>query len=208
MAIAQWRARLQPASYNGVQFHVDVQARNSGRRIQTHEFPKRDVPWSEDMGRRAKRFPVTAYIIGTNYTAARDQLIAQLEKEGTGTLILPTGLTNTQSRQVVCEGYTVVERREQGGYCTFDMNFVEAGQDIWSQASPDTQGAVNTAANNATGATVADVARSASQYGIDPTNFRSAIFGSPLATGLRFAIPGAFMRSIDIKSLLPSPPGF
>jgi prophage DNA circulation protein len=33
MAIPQWKLDLQPATYNGVMFHVDVNTRASGRRI-------------------------------------------------------------------------------------------------------------------------------------------------------------------------------
>lgn len=55
---------LQPASYKGVPFYVETGGRSSGRRIVPHEFPKKDnYPYSEDMGRRIRRFAVTAYII-------------------------------------------------------------------------------------------------------------------------------------------------
>ena len=54
---------LQPASYNGVPFHVETAGRASGRRIVPHEFPKKDIPTAEDLGRRIRRFAVTAYII-------------------------------------------------------------------------------------------------------------------------------------------------
>ena len=58
-----WRSRLMPAKFRGARFHVDTGVRESGRRIVPHEFPKRDVPYAEDMGRRAREFTVRGYII-------------------------------------------------------------------------------------------------------------------------------------------------
>jgi prophage DNA circulation protein len=144
MAIPQWRLRLQPASYNGVQFHVDGSTRASGRRIALHEFPKRDTPYAEDMGRKAKRFSVVAYVIGPNYEDQRDALIAQLEAEGAGLLVLPT---STDQKKVVIDNYSVTERREQGGYATIEMTFIEAGQDPYDQVQADTQSQVTNSAD-------------------------------------------------------------
>lgn len=143
-----WAQNLQPASYNAVQFHVDVNTRGSGRRNAIHEFPKRDLPYAEDMGRRARKFTVNAYIIGPNYVPQRDALIAQLELESPGSLILPTGLQQTQG-QVNCDTYSVTERRERGGICEFSIQFVEAGQDISGISAPNTQATVGNAADSA-----------------------------------------------------------
>lgn len=99
------------------------------------------------MGRRAKRFSVTAYIIGPHYTDGRDALIDELEKEGSGQLIHPTSGTDT----VVVETYSVVERRQRGGIAEFEIGFIEAGEDISTIAIADTRGAVTAAANNAAG---------------------------------------------------------
>ena len=61
---APWRRKLVPASYAGVEFHVEHQALNSGRRVVLHEYPKRNIPYAEDMGRHAKRYNITGYILG------------------------------------------------------------------------------------------------------------------------------------------------
>lgn len=123
-----WRERLRPASFRGAQFHVEAVARASGRRIVVHEFPKRDLPYSEDMGRRALKFPITGYIITppgapVDYTIARDRLIAALEEEGEASLIHPT----MGEFKVVCDQYSTTETRERGGMCIFEMLFYEAG---------------------------------------------------------------------------------
>jgi prophage DNA circulation protein len=150
-----WRARMLPAAFNGARFHCESNARESGRRIVEHQFPKKDLPYAEDMGRAAREFTVRAYCIvfpfdsgdglhTLDYTVVRDALIAQLEAEGPGTLQLPT----QPAQQVVCPRYRVNEEERFGGYCTIDMTFQEAGADP-SLTAPDvaTASAVN---NNAT----------------------------------------------------------
>jgi prophage DNA circulation protein len=151
--IAPWRLKLRPASFKGVVFFVEVDAKAGGRRIALHEYPKRDIPYAEDMGRRAKRFAITAYVIGvqtrnvwTNYQDQRDLLINAIEAEGAGTLIRPT---TAYDIEVVAEGYSVTERREKGGYAQFDITFIESGINIANLPQADTQAAVTTAVNNA-----------------------------------------------------------
>src|SRR5689334_22416343 len=128
MPIAPWRAELQPASFKGAGFHVDAGGKGSGRRNVLHEFPKKNVPYAEDMGRKARAFTVTAYVISgpntADYRAERDALEAALESEGPGILVLPT----RGAVQVQVGPYTSTERRERGGYAEFEITFVEAGQ--------------------------------------------------------------------------------
>jgi prophage DNA circulation protein len=134
---AVWRARMMPASFNRARFHCESNARESGRRIVEHQFPKKDNPYAEDMGRAAREFTVRAYCIvfpfdtgdglrTLDYTVVRDALIAQLEAEGPGTLQLPT----QPAQQVVCPRYRVTEEERFGGYCTIDMTFQEYGLDL------------------------------------------------------------------------------
>lgn len=152
MAIAStvplWKLQLQPASFNNVEFHVEVGTRAGGRRIAMHEFPKKDIPYAEDMGRRARQFTVVGYVIGPNFGTQRDALIVELDREINGTLVLPTSF---DQKTVVCDRYSVTERREQGGYATLDMVFLEAGQDPSTQVADDTQAAVNNAVSSVTG---------------------------------------------------------
>src|SRR5215831_9411136 len=130
-AIEPWRARLLPAHFDNRLFHVEAGSRESGRRIVTHEFPKKDLPYSEDMGRRAREFSVRGYCVQfvtdvnrlfqRDYTDPRDQLQIRLEQGGAGTLQLPfmTPLT------VVCTRFRMTEESRLGGYVAFDMTFVE-----------------------------------------------------------------------------------
>jgi prophage DNA circulation protein len=129
-----WRSRLLPAHFDGRMFHVESGSVESGRAIVLHEFPKRDVPYAEDMGKRAEEFSVRGYIIqypkdtgvplySRNYTLARDQLRARLQQGGAGTLQLPM----IEPMSVVCSRARLTEEERLGGYCVFDMSFVEQG---------------------------------------------------------------------------------
>jgi len=132
-----WRDRLHPASFNGIQFHVDTGELTGGRRTVPHEFPKRNIPYTEDLGRRAKRFSVAGYIIGRtanqDYTLQRDALIAELDRDPDpndpqrpGVLILPLMLPIF----VNVDTYTVIETRERGGMCVIEMTFLETGDPL------------------------------------------------------------------------------
>ena len=130
-----WRGRWMPAKFRNARFHVDTAVRESARRIVSHEFPKRDLPYAEDMGRRQREFTVRGYIVvypregesvlqKKNYITARDALILALETEGPAILQLPLlGLI-----EAVCTRYRVTEENRQGGYCSFDMSFTEYGK--------------------------------------------------------------------------------
>lgn len=145
------RPDLQPASYNGVQFHVEANSRASGRRVSLHEFPKRSTPYAEDMGRKARRFSIVAYVIGQDFRQRRNDLISQLEAEGTGQLYLPTDQT-FDDKKVVVETYSVSERRTQGYYAEFEITFCEAGQALTVQNAQDSQAQVDQQANQTIGA--------------------------------------------------------
>jgi prophage DNA circulation protein len=144
-----WRDKYQQASFRGAIFYTESDARSSGRRVALHQYPKKDQPYAEDMGRRAVHHPITGYLIGPNYLGPRDALIDALEKEGPGQLIHPL----LRPMQVICETYTVTENRERGGYCTFEMQFVEAGSDAGSSPSAATASiAAQSASDTSSGA--------------------------------------------------------
>jgi prophage DNA circulation protein len=132
-----WRKALTPATFRSVVFHVEAGGPASGRRISLHEYPKKDTPYAEDMGRRARRYSVIGYLIGPQYLTTKTQLIAALEAQGPGQLKMPT----MPAIAVAVEQYSITETRERGGWCACDMQFVEAG------SSPNTVVAQSTQVN-------------------------------------------------------------
>lgn len=131
-----WRDNLLPAHFDGRVFHVESGSRESGRRVANHEFPKKEINYAEDMGKRSVVFSVRGYCIvyphetgspdflyRRDYRLARDALQERLETGGPGVLQLPT----LAPMKVKCQRYRLTEDEKLGGYCTFDMDFIEAG---------------------------------------------------------------------------------
>jgi prophage DNA circulation protein len=131
-----WRDELIPASFRGAQFHCETHALDSGRRMVQHEFPKRDLPYAEDMGHKAIAWTVRGYCIAypvdvlgsalyqRDYRTARDDLIRKLSDGQSGILQVQT----FPPFKMWCERFRVSEEEKLGGYCTIDMTFIEAGE--------------------------------------------------------------------------------
>jgi prophage DNA circulation protein len=140
-----WRARMKPASFRGVEFSVESAEYSGGRRTVRHEFAQRDEPYSEDIGRRARDFPVEGFVAGDDYIAKRDALIAALETAGPGELIHPYhGI-----RSVICSGFRIRESAADGGMARFSITFDETpAQPVQPSAVVDSSAAVLTAADS------------------------------------------------------------
>lgn len=128
-----WKDRLQPASFRGVAFKVDGDDLQVGRRTVLHEYPGRDTPSVEDMGRETREYSISAYLIGANYMAERDRLIDVLEQAGPGELVSPWyGRMNV----VVMGKQRISHSKVDGGMCVVSFTFVESGEDDWPTATP------------------------------------------------------------------------
>ncbi|MFV8529506.1 DNA circularization protein [Ralstonia pseudosolanacearum] len=127
-----WRDELRPASFRGVPFETRGEhGLSGGRRRATHEYPQRDEPYVEDMGRKARERKITAFVIGSDYMTGRDALIEALEMAGSGELVLPFA----GRRSVVAGDFSMMESTEYGGMAVFTLSFTEAGQ----QAEPNSE---------------------------------------------------------------------
>lgn len=141
-----WLFRLQPASFRGVPFKVSDDEATFGRRTTTNEYPLRDVPFTQDMGRKARRYSVSAYLIGSDYMSQRDRLLTALEKGGSATLVHPFYGSVT----VNVDGEIKVQHsRDNGGMCNISLQFVESGQLNYPTAGGATAQNVQTAADQA-----------------------------------------------------------
>jgi prophage DNA circulation protein len=146
-----WRDRFQTAFFRGATFHVEADTRIGGRRTALHEYPKRNDPYAEDMGRTARRFTITGYLIGPNYLTLKDQLIDALEADGPGTLRLPMPYQGSDIEVMVVQ-YQITESRQRGGMCGIEMDFVEYGKPGFANNEEATGAAVNDAAKALEGA--------------------------------------------------------
>jgi prophage DNA circulation protein len=155
-----WRDELRQASFRGVTFEVESHELTSGRRVQLHEYPLRDKPYAEDMGRKARRCSIECFLLGADYLAAADQLEEALAASGPGALVHPW----LGTRRVAVDEYRRRETTREGGYVKFTITFVEAGQAAEPDAVTDTAWAVDQQA---------DAAQAAIQQDL-PTRFRVA----------------------------------
>ncbi|MCO4171775.1 DNA circularization N-terminal domain-containing protein [Aeromonas veronii] len=125
--------RLQPASFRGVAFKVDSDDLQVGRRTVLHEYPGRDTPSVEDMGRETREYAISAYLIGPDFIAERDRLIEALEQAGPGELVSPWyGRMNV----VVMGKQRISHSKADGGMCVVSFTFVESGEDEWPTSTP------------------------------------------------------------------------
>lgn len=159
-----WREEWIPASYKGVEFFVENASRASGRRGIEWEFPKRDDPYFEDLGRRAILFNLTGYVLGKDYKSRADALENALKGKGPGTLVHPT----MRQGRYVCLMFSRHERKMTGGYAEFEMQFAEAGAPMNGRGAEDTAATVSDAATSAQTATVSSATTSFSNIKTAP----------------------------------------
>lgn len=153
---------LLPASFRGVPFAVRTSSAAYGRRLALHQYPGRDDPWAEDLGRSARRWRFSGFLVtgdavyaGGPVALQRTLLIAVLEAKGSGTLTHPTlGLLT-----VAVESAQVTDPLEAGSYCELELTFVEAGKQKFPQALVSSGSKLLSAANLAKIAVAADFVR-------------------------------------------------
>ena len=114
-----WRDNYRAATFRGVGFFVATADSSHGRRQAVHETAQRDVPYTEDLGRKSREFSITGYLLGKEYDVAREDLIKVCEQAGPGVLVHPY----RGELMVVCRGLTVSESSDEGGKCTISMTF-------------------------------------------------------------------------------------
>ncbi|BFT62370.1 DNA circularization N-terminal domain-containing protein [Pseudomonas moorei] len=141
-----WRDNYRAATFRGVGFFVATADSTHGRRQAVHETAQRDVPYTEDLGRKSREFSITGYLLGKEYDVAREELIKVCEQAGPGVLVHPYRGELT----VVCRGLTVSEASDEGGKCTISMTFLEAGEASYPSAKVDSVNAISEKGNEVT----------------------------------------------------------
>lgn len=185
--MSEWRDRKQGASFRGVPFMVDNDSVPVGRRTQLHEFPQRDQPFVEDLGRRTRHFKFTGFVAGDDCLAQRDRLLTALDKPGSGELVHPWfgRLTVTAGE---CE---VSHARNELGMVRFSLEFID-GMLAFPVQSPNTRRQL--------------AAQAPSMLDSIKGRFKAAMAPVDLArqraSALRLALSGAF--SYALKFLQPA----
>lgn len=144
--MAGWKDKLREGSFRGAPFLVESSDDVLGRRVELHEFPLRDEPYAEDLGRLARGWTLDLYVLGPNYMEARDKLREALEAEGPGQLVHPwLGTVSAQVRGEV----RMRQSWREGGMARFSVTFCEPGAPARPDTQPDTAARVSSAASGA-----------------------------------------------------------
>lgn len=123
----------QAASFRGAVFYVRDDSSEIGRRLVRHEYPGKDLPYNEDMGRRARAFTLEAYVVGPEYKQQRDALMAACEQAGPGKLVHPW----LGTMDVQCLRCSVKQSVYAAGEVLFSLSFEEAGERNYPGEAPD-----------------------------------------------------------------------
>lgn len=117
-------ASYLPGSFRDVPFlYVDSDG-ELGRRVAVFEYPGRDIPYVEDMGKKARTWSLEIVVAGKSYMMDRNALITALSDPGPGTLVHPTLGDLTVS---VLSARGPVESTREGGTARFSVTFIESG---------------------------------------------------------------------------------
>jgi prophage DNA circulation protein len=137
------KANLRPASFRGIPFKIKRATTRVGRRVITHEFPFKDVPYTEDLGRGAREYTLEAHVIGDGHEDIRDQLIQAIEgNKEPGILMHPI----FGAVRVVPGPIEHVFDNSEGNIEYFNFTFLEAGENKYPSQLVHTRGNVEVAA--------------------------------------------------------------
>lgn len=124
---------LRPASFRGIPFGVDGSSFEGGRRTQVHEYPQRDKPYTQDLGRSARHLEFEAFVVGADYITKADQLLGALEQGGIGKLVHPW------FGELTVNVMTYRVSFDRGlGLAKFGLTFIESGELAFPSASDST----------------------------------------------------------------------
>jgi prophage DNA circulation protein len=144
--------KSRPASFRGAAFEVEDTSGAFGRRVQVFEYPQRDQPYAEDMGKRARELTINGFVVGADYMRKRDDLLHAIEAPGAGTLVHPfLGVM-----QVTVTDCQLAESVEDGGIARFSLAVVETGALSFPIAVIEPSAAVDAAADTLLASLVTD----------------------------------------------------
>lgn len=130
-----WKDDLRPGSFRGVPFFIEGSQFSGGRRVTFHEFPNREDPFAEDLGRVGRTFKVDGHLLGEDVFDQKEKLLEACEKFGPGELIHPYYGT----RQVQVGAVSFDDDTKEGRITRFSIQFYEAGDNRFPKDVDDKQ---------------------------------------------------------------------
>lgn len=118
--MVDWKKRLRRASFRGVSFWVDTDDLYGGKRLAVHEVAGGKIATIEELGLKAGSVDVSAYLVGDLSSVQSAALLAAVQADGPGRLVLPLdgGLLAT------VEDFHRSRQKDRQGYIAFDLRFV------------------------------------------------------------------------------------
>ena len=141
--MSKFTEQLMPASFRGVGFYVTSAGIKAGRRTVVHEYPQRDKPYVEDIGRATRQISINAFVVGDDYIKQANALLEAIEKPGQGTLVHPWLGSMTVTLTAVSE----LKFDTALGVATVSFAATEAGELSFPTAGIDRTGILLSAAD-------------------------------------------------------------
>lgn len=136
---------LIQGSFKGVEFHIESSNHTGGREIVAHKYINRTDSVLEDTSNKTKTFQIVCFIFGENYLLRKQNLINVLNEPGAGELSHPYYGKMTARNSF----YSVVEKKERGGYCKFRIDFILEVEQNFPQRVQDDVSPINNVAASA-----------------------------------------------------------
>ncbi|CEL28710.1 DNA circularization protein [Pseudomonas fluorescens] len=114
-----WRDQMLPASFRGISFLIPQASVPVGMKVQLHEFPQRDEPYAEQMGKQAQVHRLVCWIIGDDCFERRDKFMEAVQTPGAGELVHPW----LGRMQVKAGEAELTHEFKQGGMAAFAVTF-------------------------------------------------------------------------------------
>jgi hypothetical protein len=121
-------------SFRGFPFLISRERKPGGQRGPLHEYPDRDVPYFEGLGRKAKQFELAIYFIGIPEDPSG--ATADIQADGFESLLLggkpgPLMLPGFKREQVWARSWERERSADKAGWVSFQVTFVEAGRNLY-----------------------------------------------------------------------------
>lgn len=133
--MASWIDDLRPASFRGVSFFVESHQYVGGRRVTFHEFPDRDIPYPEDLGKVGETFKIDGYLLGDDIKTQKEKMKAAANAKGPAELVHPY----FGNIKVQCGAFGIDEQKSEGRYVKITFQFYEAGDNRFPNNNDDKQ---------------------------------------------------------------------
>ncbi len=140
-----WRDQLKPGSIDQIPFFTEEGDNDFGVRAVQHEYPLKDEPYVEVMGKKKRVHTIRGFLIGEDYMDLRDRLTVVAESGRTVQLVHHFLGRMT----VIVIAFRPSESTREYGQCRFSLEVIESGEKKYPTEKVNTPGLVLEEVNKA-----------------------------------------------------------